>query len=93
MRVRRYCGKFDTADMIELDNSELIKIVKENDTIENESIEQWKQNLLHLFSSSYDTSVYSRIEDNSFLLSYYKKLKCSHFCDFYESLNKVNDIE
>lgn len=86
--------KLDTVDMIAIDNSEPIKIEKENVTITHSdkiqsinqlTFEKSKQNSLQLFDSLYNTSIYLNIEDDSVILDY-----CKDKPSLYESLNKVN---
>lgn len=58
--------------------------------VDNRQIEQWKKELPQLYISLYDTSIYTRIEDNSFILTYFKKLKLDDtYKGLYESLSKV----
>ena len=68
---------------------QIIKSANQNEQNTRE-IEQWKKELTQLYNTLYDTSKYSKIEYNSFLLTYFEKLKDDATNkELYESLSKV----
>lgn len=51
---------------------------------------QWTQRLQNVFTRFYDNSVYTSIEDDAILLSFYKSLEINPLTqEYFKSLNKV----
>jgi hypothetical protein len=84
--------ELSSTDLVALDeNLKSIKSANQNAvSFDSGQVEQWKRTLPQLYTSLYDTSVYTVIEDNRFLLSYFMKLKDDDtYKGVYESLSKV----